>query len=1058
MGPNCYGFLTSCQSKFEPSPEIAELLPEQVDFNYHIKPLLSDRCYACHGPDENKRETDLRLDIEDGAFNTKLSSGGRAIVPSSLNRSHIWERINNTDPEEMMPPPESNLSLNEYEIALIGKWIEQGAEWKPHWSFIPPEKPSLPEVDKSEWTKNPIDNFTLSNLEKLKVEPEPEADKERLLRRVTMDLTGLPPTIEEIDAFLNDGSPVAYEKVVDRLLATDAYAERMAMEWMDVARYADSHGLHADGWRLMWPWRDWVIKAFKENMPYDEFITLQLAGDLLPNATQDQKLATAFHRNHPMTAEGGAVDEEFRLEYVFDRANTTATAFLGLTMECARCHDHKFDPISQKEYFQLSAFFNNVKELGMTGDDGNYGPHLLLHTKETQEALDVLNEKIAKTEEKLDYSDKEIKDLDQYIGKVRNPKMHAHFPLDQIVNVKIDGKDEKRLDGNRKGQVNGEPEVVDGKIGKAVKFDSEYDLLQLSDAGVFEWTEPFSAGAWVKTGKSGENQSIFCTTGNKNNFWRGWEFYIDSLNRPSIQMIHSLPHNYLHVGSDESIKTNEWVHIMFTYEGTGKAKDLNLYIDGKKTSTIVKYDQLYKSIYPVTNSSHLPDPKRTIQVGKSRRAFTGENGIFEGIIDDIRVYKESLTPLEVANLVGVEIDPQDNDMLREHHFKRDNNYQVQMSVLKKLLGEKLDLLNTVSEVMVMEEMSNPRPTFILDRGQYDAPTERVFPGTPESVLSFSSDLEANRLGLAKWVVSDDNPLTARVAVNRYWQLFFGRGIVKTPQDFGNQGSLPSHPKLLDWLAVNFIESGWDIKALNKLIVTSATYRQSSMVAPEKRDLDPENKLLARGPSYRLQAEMIRDNALASSGLLVNEVGGKSVKPYQPDSLWIEKGSFSHILLNYKHDKGDDLYRRSMYTFIRRTSPPPAMTVFDQPTRSVCTVKRETTNTPLQALVLMNDPQFVEAARVLAERMQKESGPEVNDQVTYGFRLLTGRKPVEQEVAVFANLYELEKDKYEQDPKSAVALLNVGEFKTDPSLTKTETAALTTVASMMMNHDEAYMKR
>ncbi|MGI9542695.1 MAG: DUF1553 domain-containing protein, partial [Cyclobacteriaceae bacterium] len=907
-------------------------------------------------------------------------------------------------------------------------------------------------------TKNPIDNFTLTNLEKLKMAPEPEADKERLLRRVTMDLTGLPPTIQEIDAFLDDDSSDAYEKVVDRLLATDAYAERMAMEWMDVARYADSHGLHADGWRLMWPWRDWVIKAFKENMPYDQFITLQLAGDLMPQATQDQKLATAFHRNHPMTAEGGAVDEEFRLEYVFDRANTTATAFLGLTMECARCHDHKFDPISQKEYFQLSAFFNNVKELGMTGDDGNYGPHLLLHSKETKEALDALNEKIAKTEEKLDYNDKQIADLDQYIGKARNLRTHAHFPLDQIVNVKSNGKNEKRLDGNRKGLVNGEPEVIDGKIGKAIKFDNEYDLLQLSDAGVFEWTEPFSGGAWVKTEKSGENQSIFCTAGNKNNFWRGWEFYIDSLNRPSVQFIHSLPHNYLHVTSDKSVKSNEWTHIMFTYEGTGKAKDVSLYINGKKSATIVKYDQLYKSIYPVTNGAHLPDPKRTIQVGKSRRAFTGENGIFEGAIDDIRIYKEALTSLDVANLVEAEINPQDQKLLREHHFKRDNSYQTQMSVLRKLLGEKLELLNTVSEIMVMEEMPNPRPAFILDRGQYDAPTEQVFPGTPESVLAFPEDLPSNRLGLAKWLVSKDNPLTARVAVNRYWQLFFGRGIVKTPQDFGNQGSLPSHPKLLDWLAVNFLESEWDIKALNKLIVTSATYRQSSLVAPEKRDLDPENELLARGPSYRLPAEMIRDNALASSGLLVAEVGGKSVKPYQPDSLWIEKGNFSHILYTYKHDKGDDLYRRSMYTFIRRTSPPPAMTVFDQPTRSVCTVKRETTNTPLQALVLMNDPQFVEAARVLAERIQKESGSNLEDRLVYAFRLLTGRKPNQQEITVFSDLYEIERDKYKQDPKSATSLLTVGEFRPDPSLDKTETAALTTVASMMMNHDEAYMKR
>ncbi len=992
----------ACSSDLESDPDLRARLPEHVDYNFHIQPLLSDRCYACHGPDENAREADLRLHTEEGALFAELHSGGHAIVPKKPGRSELMHRITSSDPETVMPPPESNLTLSDYEIALINRWIKQGAEWKPHWAFIPPTMPPLPPVEDITWPNNDIDLFVLARIEREGLTPAEEADPERLLRRVTLDLTGLPPTIEDIDHYLKDTAPEAYERVVDRLLNSEAYGERMATEWMDLARYADSHGFHADGLRIMWPWRDWVIKAFNKNMPYDQFVTWQMAGDLLPNATKEQILATGFHRNHPMTAEGGVIDEEYRLEYVADRTNTTARAFLGLTMECARCHDHKYDPVSQAEYFQLSAFFNNVKELGMTGDDGNAGPLLMLPSPEEDSLLTEIRERIQVLENALADREQQVEENELHVG-VQFPKdaldlnLVTYFPFDRIMDGSITPN---MAPGGKAGKTGGDDlTLVEGQSGQAADFDSDYDFLEVPEAGNFERMDPFSFSAWIRPDTSGTYTRITGNAETKNTYWRGWEVYLDSLNHLSVRIISSLPHNYLHVRSEVPLPTKDWTHIAFTYDGSSQANGIQLYLQGHRIPTKIKYNQLYKSILPIDGHHKLAD--RPMRIGRRYRGFGGEDGIFIGHMDELRIYARKLTDTDVMVLADTFVQESELTVYLNYY---DLPYQKLLRELQEARSEENAVTNKVMEVMVMEDMTEPRSTHILDRGLYDQPLDQVFPETPEVLGHLPDHSMPNRLGLAKWLFSPEQPLTARVTVNRYWMMFFGHGLVFTPEDFGYQGALPSHPALLDYLAVSFMDSGYDLKAFIKSIVMSATYRQSSLTPASLLERDPENILLARGPLHRLSAEMIRDNVLAASGLLVNHVGGPSVKPYQPPGLWIEKGNFSTFLLRYQQDEGDALYRRSLYTFIRRTSPPPSMLVFDAPDRNTCIVRRQNTNTPLQALILMNDPQFVEASRALAERIQREIPDNLDGQIQQGFRLATGRAPSEQEVSLMKKLY------------------------------------------------------
>jgi len=1058
-------FTMSCTLNVPQEVEIAyKELPGTIDFNFHVKPILSDRCYACHGPDANSRKADLRLDLEEEAF-AKLSNGNYAFVSGNAKKSESVHRILSDDPEIQMPPPESNLSLTVKEKATIIKWIEQGAEWKVHWAFTRPEKNQPEEVLDLAWpSNNTIDGFVQEKLRQNKFEPSPEANKESLLRRVSLDLTGLPPTIDELDSFLNDSSDKAYEKVVDRLLQSDANAERLTLDWMDLSRYADSHGKHADGYRMMWPWRDWVIDAFKENMPYDRFVSWQLAGDLLPDAGQKQKLATAFNRNHPITSEGGAIDEENRLNYVWDRAETVGTAFMGLTVACARCHDHKFDPISQKEYFQMTAFFNNIKEIGVSGNDVNAGPMLPLTDKSTQQNLDRLKKSVQEKEDELLLTKKELTDLDTYIKNLPNnfdeEGLISRYAMDGI-SKKTNKEGRYLVDNNPKVTIKKEPIIAPGKKGNAFEFTGEYDEVYIDNTPNFEWSDKFSGSLWMNTTKrqAGKTQTLIGTVGGKNSMWRGWDFHLDSLNRLNARLVSSLSHDYIHVRTKDSIKKHMWKHVAFSYDGSGKAEGLKLFIDGQQQEVDTPYDRLYKSIKTIKDKEHTLYI-RSVKVARNYSFSTGENGIFQGKIDDIRIYDRTVTPLEVARIFKTDTEQaiEDDKPATEFWVDRSEKVSAIEDELKSLRNEWLALMNPIPEIMVMEDMPTKRPAFAYARGDYEQPIYEVEAAVPEALPAFPAEYPKNRLGLAKWFFSEDHPLTARVVVNRYWQMLFGKGLVSTPEDFGVQGALPTHPELLDWLAVSFMENGWDVKALLKTMVMSHTYRQSSEATQEIREKDPLNIYLARSNSYRLPAEMIRDNALAASGLLVKTVGGKSVLPYQPENLWIEKSNFSHKLLRYKESEGDSLYRRGLYTFIRRTSPHPAMLAFDAPSRDVCTIKRENTNTPLQALVLMNDIQFVEASKILAERMQKEGGNTLDEQIAHAFRLALSRFPKEEEKTILKGLFETQSERFDKNPKEALDLLSVGNKEIDKSLNFKTTAALTMVANTILNHDETYMKR
>ncbi len=1037
-------------------PEIAARLPDHVDYGFHIRPLLADRCYACHGPDDDARQGDLHLYTEEGAVHTALPSGNRAIVPGSARKSEVFQRIYSEDPEQIMPPPESNLTLTDYDRALIAKWIDQGAEFKPHWSYSPPQKPTPPKVNNPSWVANAVDHFVLARLEREDIQPSEEERKERLLRRVTFDLTGLPPTVEEIDTFLSDTSRHAYDQLVTRLLASHAYGERMATEWLDVARYADSHGYHSDGIRTMWPWRDWVINAFNSNMPYDTFVTWQVAGDLIRNATVEQKLATGFNRNHPMTAEGGVIDEEYRVDYVADRANTTGRAILGITMECARCHDHKFDPVSQKDYYRFFAYFNSVKELGLSADDGNAGPLLMLMDEAEKEALAVAQDQVRRAELALAERTNEVIAAGSHHNFVPDPHhlergLVDHYPFDVLGS----GTTPNLAKGRDPAEVLGNLDIVSGQRDGAILFDSDYDYLHLTGAGGFDRPDPFSIAVWIRLDKGGNYARVVGNADNKHTYWRGWELYVDSLNRAAIRLNHARPHNYIEVRTNQPLQVGEWTHLTVTYDGSSRAAGVGLYLNSAAVSLTVMYDNLYKGFLPV--DAHRQVTNRAPRVARAFRAFGGDDGILTGALDDMRIYDRTLSRAEAAFIVQgtTENALTDQDRLQAYLQLADGPFNSLSANVHHVREEEQAVARDVLEVMVMEDTDSLRTTHVLGRGLYDQPGEIVNPGVPASLGPQLDSLPRNRLGLAEWLFQPRHPLTARVAANRLWQMLFGNGIVSTTEDFGSQGALPTHPDLLDWLATTFEDSGWDVKALLRTIVTSSTYRQSSTGLDVN---DPHNALLARGPRYRMPAEMIRDNALAASGLLVRKVGGPSVKPYQPPGLWIEKGNFSAALLNYKQDSDDGLYRRTLYTFIRRTSPPPSLTIFDAPDRNRCVVRRQNTNTPMQALVLLNDPQYVEAARMLAERMQREGGETLDERITHGFRLSTSRHPTVRELNLLKDLFAVEKERFSNEPADADSLLSVGEHARDPTLEAPTTAALAVVAGLMLNHDEAYTKR
>ncbi|MCC5938244.1 MAG: DUF1553 domain-containing protein [Lunatimonas sp.] len=1055
------------------SEEVEAALPEEIDFNLHIKPILSDRCFACHGPDENKREAGLRLDEE--AFALAAFGEGRrqyALVPGKPHKSAVYHRIVSTDPDLIMPPPESNLALSPIEIALITRWIEQGAKYKPHWSFIPPTKPDLPPDSREGWAANPIDRLVYAKMVQKGLEPSIQASKETLIRRVSFDLIGLPPSVEEVDDFLRDTSPDAYEKLVDRLLQSPHYGERMASEWLDLARYADSHGYQDDGMRNMWPWRDWVIRSFNGNLPYDEFITWQLAGDLLPYATRDQVLATGFNRNHPQSQEGGVIPEEYRVEYVADRANTLGKAFLGLSTECARCHDHKYDPLSQKEYFQLYAFFNSIKETGQVPYMGEPSPTLILTDDEVEEKLAYIREKINERERALDPSlDEYRKGFEKWLTEIQAnppapkdiPGRVGHYPLDAPVDNQFKNLANPSNPANMVViQTDKDLQVVAGKFGKAVKLvgDSYVDLG--NQIAYFDRHEPFSISLWYQALSDSLKGPIFSKTGGFANGFRGYELLAAGDGTLRGLITHTWPANGIEVHTRDKIPVGEWVHLAMVYDGSSKAEGLEIYLNGRLAPTVIETDNLHRSILSYGREKRSIGSPGNLQIGKRGTNFA--ETLDRSLVDEFSVFDRRLSALEVEALytashpapgLVAQSNGKAKELFQHYLLTVDVDYRTRYRELTRLRGEENELLSAQPEVMVMQERQHPLPTFILARGAYDAPTEEVFPGTPRAVMDFPDDLPPNRLGLAQWVVHQDNPLTARVAVNRYWQLIFGRGIVSTVDDFGNQGAFPSHPELLDWLAVHFMESGWNVKELLKLMVTSATYKQTSDWSDELREKDPDNVWLARGPSYRLPVEMIRDNALAASGLLTREIGGRSVKPYQPKGLWKELATAN--VREYVQDTGRNLYRRGLYTIWKRSSPPPSMISFDASDKYTCTVERQKTNTPLQALVLMNDPQYVEAARALAERMiRADADPQ--KQIGFGFKAMTSRSPTQRELGVLVRLYEAELEDFRSAPDTAVGLLGVGDSPRDSSLPPEQVAAMTLVASTLVNFDEAVYKR
>ncbi|EPR66990.1 DUF1553 domain-containing protein [Cyclobacterium qasimii] len=1062
-------------STIEFSEDIEENLPEMVDFNLHIKPILSDRCFACHGPDVNKREADLRLDVEADALDLIGENKDHyAIVPGNPLKSGVYQRIVSEEADLKMPPIESNLKLNETEIALITRWIEQGAKYKPHWSFIPPQKINTPTLDDKalSWAENEIDHFVYDKMLTKGLAPSEKAGRETLIRRLSFDLTGLPPSMEDVEDFLKDNSKEAYLKLVDKYLESPHYGERLASKWLDLARYADSNGYQDDGMRNMWPWRDWVINAFNENLPYDDFILWQLAGDLLPNPTYDQILATGFNRNHPQSQEGGIIPEEYRVEYVADRANTLGKAFLGLSIECARCHDHKYDPISQKEYFQLYAFFNNINETGQVPYVGDASPTLILKDDaEIEKKIAYINEEIRVKETAID-SDKSqaLESFQNWLSNSNTKTISqlpikgqiGHYPLDKPFDNKFKNLADKSKPADMVViQKDKEILTVPGKFENGIQLvgDSYVDLGP--NIAYFERSDPFTISLWYKALADSLNGPIFSKTGGFANGFRGYELLITEDGHLTGLMSHTWPANAIEIHTKERVPVGEWVHLTMTYDGSSKASGLQIYINGKPLLVNVITDHLKQSILAYGKEKRGIGHPGNLQIGKRGTSFA--ETLDQSLVDEIRIFDRELTTIEAERLAG-EPDPimrnineGNHEALQDYYFSVVNQqYKNQVNSLNQLRKKENELVSAQPEVMVMRERSEERETFILDRGVYDAPTEQVFPETPKVLLDFPEELPKNRLGLAKWLLHEKNPLTARVVVNQYWELIFGRGIVATPDDFGNQGAFPSHPELLDWLAVNFIESGWDLKQLMKLMVSSATYQQSSILKKDAREKDPANIWLSRANASRLPAEMVRDQALASSGLLVRKTGGESVKPYQPKGLWRELTS--EYAIEYIEDTGDNLYRRSLYTIWKRSAPPPSMINFDASDKYVCIIKRQNTNTPLQALVLMNDPQYIEASRVLAEKMLKVGGEEISAQLKYGFRAITSRNPEPNELKILEELYQNELNEFQRAPHEADSLLQVGEFARDVSLPKEKLAAFTLVNSTLMNYDEAIYKR
>ncbi len=1012
---------------------------ERLRFNRDIRPILSDKCFHCHGPDSKRREADLRLDER------KAAVDAQAILPGNASESEIIVRILSKDPTEHMPPKKSKLGdLTPAEVDTLRRWIEQGAEYEAHWAFVPPSP--VQATDPGSLIDRPVEQGLAERGLKL----QPEADRNTLARRASFDLTGLPPEPAELAAFLADSAPDAYERFVDRLLNSPHYGEHMAVPWLDAARYADSYGFQVDRDRAVWPWRDWVVSAFNRNLPFNQFVTWQLAGDLLPNPSREQLIATAFNRLHQQEAEGGSIEEEYRVEYVADRVHTFATTFLGLTFECARCHDHKFDPISQKDYYKLFALFQNVDEAGLYSFFTSSAPTPAIPIPDEQGTaqLHAAHARVSTLEagsaEILKAAEPEfVRWLETRPQQLAFTSEIGQFTLDSLDK----GQLANALDPAKPAKLTGENKLVPGHSGNAVEFTGDDPLdLQIGD---FSRKDPFSIGLWIRAATLSDRAVVL----HRSRAWtdagsRGYELLLEN-GRLRWSLVHFWPGDAASIRSTAPLPASEWHHVVVTSDGSGKAAGLRIFVDGSPAPVQIDKDCLTRDI---TGGGH-----EFISLGERFR----DRGFKGGQVDELRVFSRELGPLEALALAKPEaatallqkpaeaLTPEEKSVLRQHFIATSHApWTSHLQALHAARKERDKIASAQPEIMVMRELPKPKPAYVLFRGQYDQRRDPVEGGTPSALPPLPPGAPSNRLGLAQWVTAPENPLTARVTVNRFWQSVFGRGLVKTSEDFGSQSARPIYQDVLDGLASQFIQSGWDTKALMKLMVTSRTYRQRSIADARTMADDPDNDWLARGPRFRLSAEMIRDNALTASGLLDRNLGGAPVSPYE----------LSEAFKPAKPSEGRGVYRRSVYSFWRRTGPPPAMLAFDAPRRAVCAAKRERTDSPLQALILLNGPQYVEAARVLGERLHAQHAGNVPAMIREGFLRCLSREPDTRETAILTQLHAEQLALFRQQPAKAEALRAIGNTKPDASIPAPEAAAAAMLGQALLNHDACVVKR
>ncbi|WP_413431122.1 DUF1553 domain-containing protein [Crateriforma spongiae] len=1045
-----------------------ELTPN-ISFNRDVRPILSDRCFKCHGPDAENQDSDLRLDTHENAV---ADLGGyQAIVPGDLEASELYLRIHSDDEDLVMPPADSLRGLSKKEKQILDQWILQGAPYERHWSFETlPKSVAVPPID-DPWVTNPIDRFVMAAMHQQNVAPADPASKEKWLRRVTFDLTGLPPTLDQIDAFIADDSQTAFETVVDRLLTSDACAERLTSEWLDVARYSDSFGYQRDDARYVWPYRDWVIDAFRQNMPYDQFITWQVGGDLMPDATEEQVLATTFNRLHSHKKEGGVALEEFRIENVADRTQTFAAAFLGLTLECSRCHDHKYDPITMKDYYSLSSFFANVDERGLISyfTDAVPTPAMPLPTDEQRQRLEQAGKDVAAAQNRYDAAIKAAHvRFEQWLDQIDGDESQTQSIPDKVAALSFDqwvpateeesvnetGKkvsaDSMRampneVDADHRAVTPDANQLVDGRRGKAIRLTGD-DAVVLPGMGHYERHQPFSVSLWIRSSETDQRAVIYRRS-------RGWDdagsigYELTKLgDKLSAKLVHFWPGDAICVETTEPIAADRWYHVAVTYDGSSKASGLKIFIDGSPADTKVVQDHLTRNI------TQWRQGYNDFAIGSRYR----DRGFKDGMVDDFALFQRCLSPIEVrqcfdgrslSDRLATSPDQWSADdrqqMLQYFVSAIDPSCRSAMDELTAAREEYGAAMDATEAITIMREQSEPRPAYILNRGVYDQRGDQVSADTPEFLPPFPDSEPRNRLGLARWLTDPDHPLTARVVVNRYWQLLFGNGLVRTPEDFGNQGEPPTHPELLDWLARDLVDHGWDLRRLLRMMVLSSTYRQTSVVDPERRQADPENRWLARGPDQRLSAEMIRDNALAVSGLLVRDVGGPPVKPYD-------------VALAYTPlpvDEGAKLYRRSLYTFWKRTSPSPVMMTMNASKREVCRVRREVTASPLQALVLMNGPQFTEASLVAAANWLAEFDGDTDTIICVAFRSLTGREPNQREQEILSQLVDEQTGIYRSKTDLAKQFVQSASQVDTPPQDTARWAAVAVMVNAVMNLDE-----